>query len=41
MARRPYLLNLDQQRITIAIKSNVFDRLGVPAGLAFHTELLA
>ena len=41
MACRPDLLNLDEQRITIAIKSNVFDRLGMPAGFAFHPELLA
>jgi len=35
------LLNLDQERVSIAIKSDVFDRLRVPARFALHPVLLS
>jgi len=41
VASRADLLDLDQQRIAVAIKSDVFHGLGMSAGLAFHPELLA
>jgi len=34
------LLDLDEQRVAIAIERNVFDGLGVAAFLAFHPEFL-
>src|SRR4051794_24719820 len=41
VTRRADLLHLDQQSIAIAIKRDVFYRLQMPAGFAFHPELLA
>src|ERR1051325_9225673 len=40
MAGRPHLLHLDEQRVAIAIKRDVHNRLGVPAAFAFHPKLL-
>ena len=41
VAGRADLLDLDQQRVAVAIKRDVFHGLRVAAGLALHPELLA
>ena len=41
MAGRADLFHLDQQRVAIAIKRHIFDRLRVPARFAFHPKFLA
>ena len=40
VARRADLLDLNEQHVAVAIKSDVFDRLGVTAFFAFHPEFL-
>ena len=41
MARRADLFHLNEQRVAIAVKSNVFDLLHMTAGFALHPEFLA
>jgi hypothetical protein len=40
MACRTDLLHLDEKRITVAIERNIFHRLGVTTGFAFHPKFL-
>src|SRR5439155_20893610 len=41
MTGRTDLFDLDQQRVAITVEGDVFDTLGVAAGLAFPPEFLA